>query len=176
VYLRLYNTRLLIPLLSTTTGQQQQQQQPAAAQQQQHKQRNTTNASVEDSLEESTASDAPLVGGGESPNGQEEVTCQCQFCGKYDAAFTDEKLDMHYWQSCPMLMGCAECGQVIEISALPEHLLDECQVRVRYFSANVSRKYKPCALTPQCFELCQRVLLDAYELATAITVARNGSS
>jgi hypothetical protein len=126
---RTRNARNLLISLSTTTGQQQQS--AAAATQQQHKQRTTTN--VEDSLEESTASDAPLAGGGESPNGQEEVTCQCQFCGKYDAAFTDEKLDMHYWQSCPMLMGCAECGQVIEISALPEHLLDECQVRNCYF-------------------------------------------
>eukprot|EP00953_Heterococcus_sp_UTEX-ZZ885_P009234 5462-Heterococcus_DN1.PRE.1 len=80
---------------------------------------------------------------------------------------------MHYWQSCPMLMGCAECGQVIEISALPEHLLDECQVRVRYSSANVSRFQKPCALTPQCFGSRHRVLLDAYEHENAITVARN---
>ena len=72
----------------------------------------STGANGDDSLEESAA----------------DVTCQCQFCGKYDPGFTDEKLDMHYWQACPMLMGCAECGQVIEISALPEHLLDECQV------------------------------------------------
>ena len=112
-----------VPLLSPTG---QQQQQPAAAQQKQRTNTHTTTTNVEDSLEESTASDAPH---GESHNNEEEVTCQCQFCGKYDASFTDEKLDMHYWQSCPMLMGCAECGQVIEISALPEHLLDECQVR-----------------------------------------------
>lgn len=40
------------------------------------------------------------------------VACTCQFCGKYDPSFTDEKLDMHYWQNCPMLMSCEECGQV----------------------------------------------------------------
>lgn len=40
------------------------------------------------------------------------MTCTCQFCGKYDPSFTDEKLDMHYWQNCPMLQSCHECGQV----------------------------------------------------------------
>lgn len=42
----------------------------------------------------------------------EDVTHTCQFCGKYDPSFTDQELDMHYWQSCPMLMSCEECGQV----------------------------------------------------------------
>lgn len=40
------------------------------------------------------------------------MACTCQFCGKYDPSFTDEKLDMHYWQNCPLLMSCEECGQV----------------------------------------------------------------
>lgn len=44
----------------------------------------------------------------------DDVTCTCQFCGKYDPSFTDEKLDMHYWQNCPMLQSCHECGQVRE--------------------------------------------------------------
>lgn len=42
----------------------------------------------------------------------DDVSYTCQFCGKYDPSFTDEKLDMHYWQSCPLLMSCEECGQV----------------------------------------------------------------
>lgn len=41
-----------------------------------------------------------------------DVTYTCQFCGKYDPTFTEEKLDMHYWQNCPMLNSCEECGQV----------------------------------------------------------------
>ncbi len=51
----------------------------------------------------------------EEQEGEEEgddVTHTCQFCGKYDPSFTDEKLDMHYWQTCPMLQSCHECGQV----------------------------------------------------------------
>ena len=47
----------------------------------------------------------------------DDVLYTCQFCGKYDASFTDEKLDMHYWQECAMLMSCNECGQVrIEVA------------------------------------------------------------
>lgn len=42
----------------------------------------------------------------------DDVSFTCQFCGKYDPSFTDEKLDMHYWQNCPLLMSCEECGQV----------------------------------------------------------------
>jgi centrosomal protein CEP104 len=51
----------------------------------------------------------------------------CQFCGLADPAFTEEKLDMHYWQSCPMLTSCKLCEQVIEIPGYTEHLLTECE-------------------------------------------------
>jgi centrosomal protein CEP104 len=50
----------------------------------------------------------------------------CQFCGRYDARFTDETLDAHYMRSCPMLCPCPLCGQVSEISLLQEHLVSEC--------------------------------------------------
>ncbi|CAM9718793.1 unnamed protein product, partial [Chrysoparadoxa australica] len=53
-------------------------------------------------------------------------------------ALSEENLDLHYWQSCPMLMSCMECGQVIEISTLPEHLLDECAKKADYEECSVS--------------------------------------
>eukprot|EP00903_Cladosiphon_okamuranus_P013509 g12582.t1 len=68
----------------------------------------------------------------------DDLACTCQFCGKYDPSFTDEKLDMHYWQDCPMLQSCHECGQVIEISSITEHLLDECQNRESYTECDIS--------------------------------------
>ncbi|KAG5188043.1 hypothetical protein JKP88DRAFT_269553 [Tribonema minus] len=78
-------------------------------------------------------------GGGGDGGGDDDVyQFTCQFCGKFDAEFTEERLDLHYWQACPMLMGCEECGQVIEISALPEHLLDECQEAGKYEECEVS--------------------------------------
>jgi len=64
--------------------------------------------------------------------GEESATGFCQFCGVEDPSFTEEKLDMHYWQSCPMLTSCAQCEQVIEIPTINEHLLEECEVQGTY--------------------------------------------
>ncbi len=61
-----------------------------------------------------------------------ETNKTCQFCGMFDANFTEEQLDLHYWQACPMLISCNECSQVIEICSMPEHLLDECTTSERY--------------------------------------------
>ncbi|EUB59080.1 hypothetical protein EGR_06072 [Echinococcus granulosus] len=50
----------------------------------------------------------------------------CIFCGEQNDDFTEEALDMHYWKACPMLRRCPNCKQVIEVSGLTEHLLNEC--------------------------------------------------
>jgi len=50
----------------------------------------------------------------------------CQFCGRHDPTFDEEKLDLHFWKECPMLMPCEQCGQVVEVAALAEHLVTEC--------------------------------------------------
>jgi centrosomal protein CEP104 len=55
----------------------------------------------------------------------EEFTCQ--FCGRQDPSFTPEALDVHYWRDCPMLCQCEFCDQVIEISQLRAHMLEECE-------------------------------------------------
>jgi hypothetical protein len=51
----------------------------------------------------------------------------CQFCGQEDSTWTEEKLDLHFWQDCPMLTSCKHCEQVIEITTLNDHLLKECE-------------------------------------------------
>jgi centrosomal protein CEP104 len=71
-----------------------------------------------------------MRGGTGGQAGPEEQTCG--FCGRYDEAFNDESLDIHYWKECPMLAQCWECGQVIEIATLGEHLLEECEQRSEY--------------------------------------------
>lgn len=38
-----------------------------------------------------------------------------------------EELDMHFWRDCAMLTPCFGCGQVLEISNLNDHLLNECE-------------------------------------------------
>nr|CDS27541.1 centrosomal protein of 104 kDa [Hymenolepis microstoma] len=50
----------------------------------------------------------------------------CIFCGEQNDAFTEDALDMHYWRACPMLRRCPNCKQVVEISGLTDHLLNEC--------------------------------------------------
>ena len=52
---------------------------------------------------------------------------QCQFCGLDDPSFTEDALDLHYWQACPMLLSCPQCEQVVEIPTFAEHLTGECE-------------------------------------------------
>jgi len=50
----------------------------------------------------------------------------CQFCGVRDTSFTEEKLDLHFWKDCPLLMPCEQCGQIVEVAVLSDHLMNEC--------------------------------------------------
>ena len=34
--------------------------------------------------------------------------------------------DRHFWKECPALLPCGQCGQVVEVATLNEHLLTEC--------------------------------------------------
>lgn len=60
----------------------------------------------------------------------------CIFCGEKNEKFTDEGLDIHYWKGCPMLQRCDGCSQVVEISSLSDHLLNECDVKTNYSQCN----------------------------------------
>lgn len=53
----------------------------------------------------------------------------CQFCGMHNDAWSDDSLDLHYWQDCPMLTVCQSCGQVVELASLNEHLVHECELK-----------------------------------------------
>lgn len=58
---------------------------------------------------------------------ESEGEFRCEFCGREDPNFTLEALDIHYWRECPMLADCPHCEQVIEISRLHWHFLEECE-------------------------------------------------
>ena len=67
---------------------------------------------------------------GEKGEGEEAEVPQnlCVFCGEEDEAFGQgQALDMHYWEACPLLMRCTACKQVVEISGLADHLVDDCE-------------------------------------------------
>jgi len=57
----------------------------------------------------------------------EDEPFTCQFCCRKDPSFTEDALDMHYWRECPMLSSCPQCEQVIEVSMMNDHLLNECE-------------------------------------------------
>eukprot|EP00929_Paragymnodinium_shiwhaense_P091716 TRINITY_DN51624_c0_g2_i1.p1 TRINITY_DN51624_c0_g2~~TRINITY_DN51624_c0_g2_i1.p1 ORF type:complete len:893 (-),score=187.50 TRINITY_DN51624_c0_g2_i1:79-2757(-) len=63
----------------------------------------------------------------EAEEDEEEHDFTCQFCGKKDASFTPDALDVHYWRECPMLTQCSLCEQVVEVSGLLVHFLEECE-------------------------------------------------
>ncbi|XP_078805838.1 centrosomal protein of 104 kDa isoform X2 [Oryzias latipes] len=71
-------------------------------------------------------------GGANAQQPAEHLDHLCIFCGEKDESFTEDGLDLHYWRHCPMLHRCHECGQVVEISGLSRHLLDECESRSRF--------------------------------------------
>ncbi len=58
-------------------------------------------------------------GGVENPN-------TCQFCGLFDINFNEDSLAMHQYKECPMLIQCFKCGNIVEISTLNNHYLQEC--------------------------------------------------
>lgn len=47
--------------------------------------------------------------GGVGDRGPVDSTKQCDFCGRFDPAFTEESMDIHYWKECPVLTCCWEC-------------------------------------------------------------------
>ena len=57
-----------------------------------------------------------------------EDDSMCQFCGLHNPTFTEEKLDLHFWKECPMLMPCEQCGQIVEIAGLNDHITHECDM------------------------------------------------
>jgi hypothetical protein len=60
----------------------------------------------------------------------------CEFCGYYKPNITKDELNIHQYKDCPMLMQCDNCKQIIEISNLNNHLLNECDFKEKYIKCN----------------------------------------
>jgi len=64
------------------------------------------------------------------PDGIAPEGSYCHFCGKDDQSLTiNRNRDDHYCVSCPGLILCVGCSQVVEIVTLPEHWESECEER-----------------------------------------------
>jgi hypothetical protein len=54
----------------------------------------------------------------------------CEFCNKSDPSFiSQDVMDLHYWEKCPALIECRFCEQIVEVVALTEHRLKECEAQ-----------------------------------------------
>ena len=60
----------------------------------------------------------------------------CEFCGYYKQDLTKDELNIHQYKDCPMLMQCTYCKQIIEISNLNNHLLNECDFKDKFIKCN----------------------------------------
>eukprot|EP00976_Prorocentrum_cordatum_P101652 1192724-Prorocentrum_minimum.AAC.1 len=60
-------------------------------------------------------------------------------------------MDLHFYHDCPMLGSCVECGQIIEIASVNEHLLHECEHQ---------EQYEEC---PRCMEAIKKDEIEVSE-------------
>ncbi|VDD87894.1 unnamed protein product [Enterobius vermicularis] len=54
------------------------------------------------------------------------------FCSQFDERFTPEGLDEHFLNDCFMLTKCKYCNEILEISALNHHYLEECPAKDQF--------------------------------------------
>ncbi|KAI9190218.1 hypothetical protein H9P43_001651 [Blastocladiella emersonii ATCC 22665] len=64
---------------------------------------------------------------GSPPGGDDwNIDYTCVFCEEVNPDFTQARLDLHFWQECPMLSACPFCREVVEVANLPAHVEAEC--------------------------------------------------
>ncbi|KAF7267295.1 hypothetical protein GWI33_019484 [Rhynchophorus ferrugineus] len=65
---------------------------------------------------------------------KEEDERHCIFCNQPEKTIllVSNSMNSHYWRSCPMLVRCRHCSQVIEVASLSEHLLTECEQNEKF--------------------------------------------
>lgn len=61
----------------------------------------------------------------------------------------NNSMNSHYWRSCPMLIRCLECSQVVEVATFTEHLLIECEQHEKY---------------SQCTQCTEAIQINSYQL------------
>ncbi|XP_015519363.2 centrosomal protein of 104 kDa [Neodiprion lecontei] len=64
----------------------------------------------------------------------------CIFCLSKGQVYSEEGLNIHYWRSCPMLTRCEACKQVVEVSYVNLHLLNECDMRNNYSKCDTCKQ------------------------------------
>ncbi|KAK5648675.1 hypothetical protein RI129_003567 [Pyrocoelia pectoralis] len=84
--------------------------------------------------EKQSTSSASAISSPSNHSQPEEGERHCIFCQELESIIflTSKSMNSHYWRTCPMLVRCIECSQVVEVAALSEHLLVECEQKELY--------------------------------------------
>ncbi|XP_022908235.1 centrosomal protein of 104 kDa [Onthophagus taurus] len=99
--------------------------------------------------EQSTSSASGISTPSNNSQKDENDEKHCIFCNQSEPSIfaVSNSMNSHYWRTCPMLVRCKACSQVVEVSALTEHLLMECEQKEQY---------------TQCSQCTEAVRLDEY--------------
>ncbi|XP_057656102.1 centrosomal protein of 104 kDa [Diorhabda carinulata] len=86
-----------------------------------------------------SSSSASAISSPSNTSQKEEEEKHCIFCKQTETSIflVNNSMNSHYWRSCPMLIRCKECSQVVEVSTLTEHLLVECEQKERYTQCTI---------------------------------------
>ncbi|XP_049826748.1 centrosomal protein of 104 kDa isoform X2 [Aethina tumida] len=92
------------------------------------------NNGIKNEHERQSSSSASGISTPSNNSQKEEDDKQCIFCNQLEATIlaVSNSMNSHYWRTCPMLVRCKECSQVVEVATLTEHLLVECEKHQDY--------------------------------------------
>ncbi|KAK4884893.1 hypothetical protein RN001_001164 [Aquatica leii] len=111
--------------------------------------------------EKQSTSSASGVSSPSNNSQPEEGEKLCIFCQEYESVIfeSNKSMNSHYWRSCPMLIRCNECSQVVEVAALCEHLLMECEQKEFFMQCSQCTEAIKIssfnAHSPTCHELAE---------------------
>jgi len=144
----MFNTKKPAPSLSTTkrrghkkaASKRKHNKSTVSGKQRGHSQHRRQQPQHDEQQQQQQGPPDPEYGGGDGrghdDDEEEEIEEEdvCNFCGLRDPQFVEneENLDLHYWQSCPMLTSCKLCEQVIEIATLHQHIVTECESGIKH--------------------------------------------
>ncbi|XP_018562856.1 centrosomal protein of 104 kDa [Anoplophora glabripennis] len=95
---------------------------------------NQNNGTAKTEHEKQSSSSASGISTPSNNSQKEDEEKQCIFCNQLESVIlsVSNSMNSHYWRSCPMLVRCKECSQVVEVATLTEHLLTECDLHENY--------------------------------------------
>ncbi|XP_031343971.1 centrosomal protein of 104 kDa isoform X2 [Photinus pyralis] len=111
--------------------------------------------------EKQSTSSASALSSPSNTSQPDEGERHCIFCHEMESTILliNKSMNSHYWRNCPMLVRCNECSQVVEVSALSEHLIMECEQKELYTQCSQCTEAVKLSdfekHSPSCIELAE---------------------